>query len=170
MILKQIFFFSELFKMAVKASRDSSGVGEAQHTWFTTAKRLLNNRSAAAVSEAQRIVCVCQIESGNVCETQDNSPAWFGREKQNKKTFLLLPLFFPKNGKKEIEIKITKKKNNKIFFHEVGKRKNCTPFRCGAHCRLAVLARSGERRVRWREEPHSTTAPPPPPHTHVNRA
>jgi hypothetical protein len=29
---KTKFFFSELFKMAVKASRDSSGVGEAQHT------------------------------------------------------------------------------------------------------------------------------------------
>ncbi len=58
---KKISFFWT--KMAVKAFRDSSGVDEAQHTWFTTAKRLLNNRSAAeaAVAEAQRIVCVCRV-------------------------------------------------------------------------------------------------------------
>jgi hypothetical protein len=107
------FFFlliSELFKMAVKASRDSSGVDEAQHTWFTTAKRLLNNRSAAAATEAQRIVCVCQVESGNVCETQDNSPAWFGREKQKKSSFFFHFSSQKMEKKKEIEIKMKKKK------------------------------------------------------------
>jgi hypothetical protein len=88
---------------------------------------------------------------------------------KTKKTFLLLPLFFPKNGKKkEIEIKMKKKiKITKIFSR--GWQTKKTAHRSGA----ALTADWSCWPVREKGEfgeGRNPTAPPPPPHTHVNRA
>jgi hypothetical protein len=69
---------------------------------------------------------------------------------RNKKKVPSSSTFLPKKWKKKRNRNKNEKKNknNKNIFTRMANEKNCTPFRCGAHCRLAVLARSGERRVR----------------------
>ena len=138
------------------AFRDSSEVVEAQHTWFTTAYETIlfnNNRSAAKWRIEHKIIKYVCERFKKTKKQKNNSLAWFGPAWE----LFYFPFCFQTfRGKK---MKGVKKKTQKFYFVSFffSTRKKVHTVQVRRSLPTGSLARSGERRVRWREEPHHHT-------------